>query len=363
MGTTCIERSEKMKRIHSVCIRDLNIPTNVFFAPINPGFANDGIISDDYIGFFAKYSGNGIGICYVGNVALRQDWTTNKYTAVLMQTEYSRWKRLAASIWNQGSVPAIQLAWKPTLVIPQRSFVSNNRSEQIEIFKSFYNNFNDIETMANIFASSIEFAYSCGFPIVQLHAAHGYALSLLLSRAVSGCNNPEKTKGAELIKRIIEKVIDTKIIFDIRVSLYEGIDDGTEEYEYKSQMMRMLTSLGVDIISLSNGFYNIDKKMIYPPKKQGTIILQEVEEFAQKYPDVIWNVAGNMESALVIESEDLHNMSYSLGRQLLVDPQVIEKIQNNQFDKINYCTECNACHYYSFEYEGIRPCNRIKPIY
>lgn len=56
-----------MKRIHSLCIRDLNIPTNVFFAPINPGFANDGIISDDYIGFFAKYSGNGIGICYVGN--------------------------------------------------------------------------------------------------------------------------------------------------------------------------------------------------------------------------------------------------------------------------------------------------------
>lgn len=349
-----------MSVIHPIHIRDFEIPTNIFFAPINPGLATNGIISDEYINFFVEHSGRGIGICYIGNVALQKEWSTNINTAIISETPKNRWIELSKRITEKGSIPGIQLAWKPPQLIPQKSFTNINKDRQIEFFRKFYVDFNDYDIVSNLFINNINYAFDSGFPVIQIHAAHGYALSLLLSRIVSGCDDPQKTKGAELIKRIMGKMHNENIIYDIRLSLYEGLEDNLCEIEYKTRLMEMLINCGFDMISLSNGFYNIDKTMIYPSKEKKMTIYLEAENYAKKYPSVVWNVSGNMENALQMDSSAPNNLTYSLGRQLLVDPDTVFKVKKQELYSIRHCSECNACHYYSYGYNGIQRCNSIK---
>ena len=347
-----------MSCIHPLIVQGIKIPTNVFFAPINPGFSRQGSLNERTLDFHINHSGRDIGVYYVGNVSMKKEWISNDNTVVLLETELNKWKRLAQGISKRGSLPGIQLAWKPELIKMQRSFQTENLDEQLYIFKHFYNEFNDIDHLASIYIKSINSAITSGFRVIQLHAAHGYALSLLLSRSVSGCKDPSKTKGAQLLKTIFSNVNKKNNIIDVRVSLYEGIDDTKTELEYKTQLFHIFVELGFDIISLSNGFYNIDKQMIYPPKRNGPIILEDAISITEQFPNILWNVAGNMEEVILTDKDIPNNLSFSIGRQLMADPDTVIKIKRNQIYKIQKCSECGACHYYSYNYDGIRPCKK-----
>ncbi|MBO4419226.1 MAG: hypothetical protein J5789_05335 [Oscillospiraceae bacterium] len=344
-----------MDTIHALTVHGKTVPSNVFFAPINPGFSRNGIIQEEFKQFFKQRTGNHIGICYIGNVALQAEWVSNADTAVLYATPPKEWQSLAAEIRQTGTLPGIQLAWKPGEFTLQRTFTTDNAPEQIGAFRKFYEAFTDFEQLADLYAESIRFAASLGFSVVQLHAAHGYGLSLLLSRRVSGSADPGETKGARLIKAILSRLSGLDVILDIRLSLFEGIDD-RGEIGYKKKLAGLLVDWGFDIISFSNGFYNIDKNMIYPSKSEYSPVISYVKALARQYPTVLWNVAGNMEKLLVRNSRSPDNLSFSIGRQLIADPQTVSKVLGKDFSGIKRCSECGACHYYSFGYDGIGPC-------
>lgn len=346
-----------MYMIHPITVCGIKVSSNVFFAPINPGWSTNGLISNKYMDFFLRYAGRDIGICYVGNVALQNEWSSNANTAVLSATPDEHWTELSKRIAAKGSLPGIQLAWKPPQITLQRGFVASDPKEQLKLFKEFYNTFWDFENVATQFITSIKSAVTFGFSVVQIHAAHGYALSLLLSRTVSGLNTPEETKGIELLRKIMAGLNKGGSILDIRLSLYEGFKDDTSELKYKMRLVELLLECGFDMISLSNGFYNIDKTMIYPAKKDRPPILGEAEQFARRYPKIIWNVAGNMENVLASGMALPDNLTFSLGRQLLADPDTVMKMKCRTYDNIQFCSECNACHYYSNGFNGIQGCH------
>ncbi len=342
--------------IQTININGAKILSNVFFAPINPGLCTNGMICDDYIDFFVKHSSQDIGICYVGNVSLQKNWRSNDHTAILFANPERKWMDLSRRILENGSIPGIQLAWKPTQIQLQKGFTARNKEEQLNLFRDFYDRFNDYDYVANLFRDSIKCCIASGFPVIQLHAAHGYALSLLLSRTVSGCRDPKDTKGIKLIEKIMCNLNVNNTILDIRLSLYEGLHDDLYEIEYKARLVEILKKLGFKIISFSNGFYNINKYMIYPPKNEKIVILNDVLNFAINNVDVVLNVSGNMEQILVSTIDLPPNLTFSLGRQLLADPDTIIKLKHNRRDEIKSCSECNACHYYSYGFHGIRNC-------
>lgn len=339
-------------------IKKYDIPSKIFFAPINPGYSYNGTIDDRYTEFFIKRAGNGIGICYIGNVAIDTDLRTNEGTAVLLKEQEKEWMYLTNEIRSKGSIPGIQLAWKPVNINMQRNFFCEEKNQFLKIAQKYYEEFVEYDFIVKRFVDKIEFAKSVGFDLVQIHAAHGYALSLLLSQYVSRVSSPRENKGYKIIEQIINLCKTQNLIFDIRISLYEGWEAPEKELEYKETLFKLLLELGVDMISLSNGFYNLDKNMIYPPKLFGPVLLKDAIYIAHKYPNMVWNVAGNMEQ---IDFEDIpENLSISIGRQLLVDPLFITKVQNGTKEEIIKCTECNRCHYYSNMLPGIIECNVFK---
>lgn len=346
-----------MSTIHSLVIKNTEIPSNVFFAPFNCGYSLNGRIQKGYSDFYVNHAGNEIGICYVGNVSVNNNGRTNKGTATLLCTPDNEWESLTNRIRLAGSLPGIQLAFAPSQFTMQKTFYACNIAETIGSYRTFYAVFNDGDTVEKEFISAAQKSYSLGFDVIQIHAAHGYLLSLLLSRSISKCIDPRETKGFTIVSNIIKNLKAMGGLIDIRLSLYEGIDDGPDEFAYKSRLFDLLIECGVDIISLSNGFYNINKKMIYPSKDNTMHILEDAICLAQNKSQILWNVAGNMEYALINQIQVPDNFSFSLGRQLLSDPQAVLKMKSGLYDQIIPCSECNRCHYYSYDLDGIQECN------
>ena len=341
---------------YPITIGDIVVPSKVFFAPINPGWCEQGIASEKYFDFFEQRSGKAIGICYIGNVAIHNEWGSNDNTACLWETESKAWINVVEQIRSNGSIPAIQLAWKSPSIPAQKDFIANDKNYQLAEYKLFYEKFAEFEEVKSLYVNSIRHAYELGFPIVQIHAAHGYAMSLLLSREISGNDNPTETKGIKLIREIVESLGEKKPILDIRLSFYEGINDDISEKTYKQELISLLIDLGFSIISISNGLYNIDKTMIYPPKEDSILLIDDIVALAETNPSVVWNVSGNMENLFLSTIALPENVTISLGRQLIVDPSTLQKIKNDTLDEIKVCTECKRCHYYSYGFKGIMEC-------
>ena len=244
------------------------------FAPINTGLCLDGKPNDKLIHFHKERSGHEIGINYVGNVAIDKKYTSNKSTLV-SRTRSPKWRELSSSISSKGSIPGIQLACRNFYRPAQRKW-TDNPLEVCSSYSDFIEKLSDrdIEKILNLFYESSIHSFSSGFQVIQLHCAHGYFLSSLLSQNTNkrlGTYSLENAAGIpHLISRIKNSIPDCTI--DVRLSIFEGIENEAEWELKKNQIPEMIKS-GAEIISLSAGFYDFSKHLIYPKKKKGSSLI------------------------------------------------------------------------------------------
>lgn len=332
-------------------IKDLEIPTKVFFAPINTGYARDGYPTDRLLTFQCLRSGRLIGVNYTGNVAIGKEYVTNVHNAYF-NGKVDNWRLITKNIKENDSVPAIQLGCRYSNLIPLKENFSSHKDQYINYAKRELENITkkEIEQIINKFVDNAIMAFELGYEIIQIHAAHGYFLSLMLSDSFNQRKDEYGKNRTLILTKIIDGIRDKnpKVILDVRLSVIEGVKSEIDEFKYKEYIMKDIVNSGIDIISLSNGIYNIDKRMIYPDLQTcHGLYINQGRYFAIKYPKIIWNTAGNIHDLQKLNECNLENLSFSLGRALLADPDMISKFANNDINNIRRCTGCNKCHYYS----------------
>ena len=74
-----------------------------FLAPINTGFAVDGVPTEELFRFHEERSGRGVGVGYVGNVAISQDVRSNEGTAVISRAHRDVWEGVCRTSQARGS--------------------------------------------------------------------------------------------------------------------------------------------------------------------------------------------------------------------------------------------------------------------
>jgi 2,4-dienoyl-CoA reductase-like NADH-dependent reductase (Old Yellow Enzyme family) len=338
-------------------LKNLIIPSRFFLAPINTSFAYWGGPTDQLLQFHHERSGKGIGVSYVGNVAISNKFVVNNRT-LFFNKNLNRWKDLAYLISANGSLPGVQLACRISKLTPSKFWINPNADVYIKIMQSELYSFSTsfLKEIVNYFVCSAQIANSLGFKIIQIHSAHGYFLSQLMNRVINirddefGLN---KTLMLEMIINAIKKELPD-IVLDIRISLLDGIEKVEIERDYKEELINRIAKSDTDIISISNGFYDINKNLIYPPRKWGHgVYIKMILPFTEKYPNKLWNIVGNIWDLRQLPHDLPSNLTFSIGRALIADPNFIHKSLNEEFEKIIVCTECNECHYYMKGYEFI----------
>jgi 2,4-dienoyl-CoA reductase-like NADH-dependent reductase (Old Yellow Enzyme family) len=328
---------------------EVHISSRFFLAPINTGFFANGLPSEGLKQFHLERSGRSIGISYVGNVAVHADYVNSSVTAFLSSDQ--AWEVIARTISGNGSIPGIQLACKSLGEPAPKKWMNHDVDTYVQKSQEHLRSLPKewLSRMFDRFVCAAETAYSLGFRVIQLHAAHGYLLSLLLSKQIN-LRDDEFGDGVAVLRRLIESIrsLSLPLVIDVRMSLTEGLKSRVEELNDFDDRVFRVADWDVDIMSLSDGFYDVNKFRIYPRVEDGVGCYVDLATvLATKFNGVLWNVAGNIWDIYTLASKLPANLSLSIGRSLIADPSFIEKHLTGAGSSVQRCVRSGHCHYYS----------------
>lgn len=304
----------------------------IFFLGVNTGFVTDGLPDQRYIDFYRQRSSADIHCAIVGNVVVPGGHGSNKTTPTLNRNPI--WSEVAEAIRASGSLPGIQLATAWAGYRGLRKFVAPTGQSVIEQARSLVQSL-DLELVKQSIDSFFEaatMAVEHGFGHVQLHAAHGYLPSLLIDDRINPNASNVREQFANLAQWLNSQQVETSIRLSMKTGSAEFDNLGTEAF------LDATAALPFDFVDLSSGFYNIDKRLIYPSRPE--ILAARLEEslaVARQHPDRRFIFSGRILNKKIDFPPNAH---IGICRDLIANPNFLS-------ERLNGCRNHGKCHYYS----------------
>ncbi|NDW32952.1 hypothetical protein [Salipiger sp. PrR007] len=330
-----------MKKIFSQrfpkTIRDTGVLKNklTFFVGVNTGYVTDGLPDDRYVEFYRRRSSPRLHCAIIGNVVIPEGHGSNSSTPMLTQDQI--WGRIAAEIADQGTVPGIQLATTWRDYQGMRSFVGQDHEAVISSSRDIVRSIGRRGALKVIsaFGEGANLAIDHGFRHIQVHGAHGYLLSLLIDQRI----NPHADEVLKELSEAASNWISKGVDVSIRVSLRTGAEnfdlDGADEFNDN------IASTPFNYVDLSSGFYNIDKRLIYPSRPDIVASrLSETLAVASRHPRKNFIYSGKAVSNVAHLVAD--NVHLGICRDIIANPDFLNDGAENWG-----CKNKSKCHYFS----------------
>jgi 2,4-dienoyl-CoA reductase-like NADH-dependent reductase (Old Yellow Enzyme family) len=329
--------------------RGQTIPSRILLAPINTGFARSYRPQLPLLRFHRERSGPTIGICTVGNVAITPHSAAGPATVVL--SDVSGVPRLAAvarAIRERGSVPGIQLASSPIGLAPATRWRTPDVDGELARLRKLITSLDRLylREILGQFIVSARHAQEAGFEFIQIHAAHGYLLSLLLMSAVNGRDDEFSCDGKWLDGFIMNlRNVCRDALLSVRISIQSGINPSGNDED--NAVAHRLATNGVDLIDLSSGLYTIDRHLIYPSiHSNGLPLYPAARRLSAGLPAMV-AFAGNILDLRDTPDDLPDNVFLTVGRALIADPDFAMKSSLRRFSDITWCRRIGHCHYFT----------------
>ncbi|GAA4035658.1 hypothetical protein GCM10022281_15100 [Sphingomonas rosea] len=304
----------------------------VFFLGVNTGFVTEGDPDCRYVDFYRERSSSNLYCAIVGNVVVPGGYGSNRSTPTIGSSPV--WGRVAAAISDAGSNPGVQLAtaWKGYQ--GARKFLTTNGDQVLDQARSLVHQHSraDLARLTEAFRTGGTLAIGHGFRHVQIHAAHGYLLSLLVDDRL----NPHAAYVRDELASLADWLRSQGIESSLRISLRTGHSAFDEEGAERAQ--DLLCGLPFDFIDLSSGFYNIDKRLIYPARPE-ILLARHLESVAVavRHPKRSFIVSGRASANAAALPTNAH---LGICRDLIANPAFLAEPHDG-------CRNANKCHYYS----------------
>lgn len=304
-----------------------------FFLAVNTGFALDGLPDQRCCDFYAGRSGNGLYSAIVGNVVIPGGDASNDVCAMISDSE--KWRSLSSCITQQGAIAGIQLSSAWPGYRGMKRFVPRVDENPVHEYRRV------AAAMSRTFVGEIfdglqrgtELAIRQGFGLVQLHAAHGYAFNLLIDKRLSRYASMAIERVAQWADFLSTEGIESSV----RFSLWAG--SPLIDADQQDNFVQAILDLPVTYFDVSAGYYNIDKRLIYPSNPE--MIKRRCNatlELAKTYPDRQFIVSGKSYGAW--DTESLPNAHVGICRDLIANSNFLK-------DRSDGCKNCMKCHYFS----------------
>ncbi len=225
----------------------------------------------------------------------------------------------------------------------------------------------EIEKVVDKFTQAARRAQKAGFDGVEIHAAHPYLINSFLSRAWNkrqdayGCQDLEsRSRFAVEIIRAIKTRLGQNFPVGIRINGKEyGLEKGITTEESQA-FARILETAGADYIHVSAEGYGLyeriemPEQIFYPePAKELLPLLQQMKKQGlhtasaaaiKKVVSIPVISVGNIDPVL---GEKLVKQGrvdlIGVGRRLLADPELPNKLASGRYEDIAPCATCMWC--------------------
>jgi len=315
------------------------------------GFTSDGTINDQIINFYIERAKGGVGFIVVGGCYPEMNGKVWKSIIGLDKDEFiPGLKRLTDAIHRHDVRVAAQLLHagrsassfftKMQPVAPSavayRSIKEEPRALTIP----------EIKTVIDNYVSATLRAKKGGFDAVELHGGMGYLINQFLSNATNKRNDEyggsleNRARFAREMVLAIKETVgnDYPVIF--RMSGDDLVENGLK-LEESVEIAKILEKAGVDAFSVSPGWHESKTPIMLMSIPRMAYAYLSAKIKSQLTVPVIASVRINdlklAEEILDNEQADM----VSIGRPLIVDPELPNKYKNGQFDDIRTCIACN----------------------
>ncbi len=202
----------------------------------------------------------------------------------------------------------------------------------------------EIEETIESFAEAARRAKSAGFDGVELHGAHGYLLAQFLSpytnRRADAFGRDRGLFALKTLERVRSKV-GSEYLVGYRISAQEFLPGGLTPAQSQA-FAQQLAEAGIDYLHVSAAIMEEGFRFVMPMYiPQGSLLhLAEGIKKVVKIPVIAVGAVHDptlAEEALEKGQADL----IAMGRALIADPALPEKIQSGRVEEIRTCLRCN----------------------
>lgn len=205
----------------------------------------------------------------------------------------------------------------------------------------------EVKEVINDFINAAVNAANGGFDGVQIHASHMYLINQFLSPA---CNQRTDEYGGSLENRFrmlkeiitgIRKALPHPFILAVRLAVEDAIPGGIT-LEDGIQYAKWCEECGADMIDATYGFYTAMASLTESQWQEEGLRVY-MSEALKKEISIPVAIVGKLRTpekmAEIIESGKADMVV--VGRQLICDPYLPEKVFANKADEIRPCLNCN----------------------
>jgi 2,4-dienoyl-CoA reductase-like NADH-dependent reductase (Old Yellow Enzyme family)/thioredoxin reductase len=204
----------------------------------------------------------------------------------------------------------------------------------------------EIQQIMKQFSFSAKLLKDAGFDAIEVHAHAGYLVDQFMSAV---WNKREDEYGGTLEKRMrfpveivqsIRSAIGPDMPILFRIACKHHFEGG-RTLEESMPMLKILEEAGVDALDIDSGSYeNID--YIFPPAYLGDACMQDVCEAARKAVKIPLLNSGNHTPETAVKLIESGKADFvMMGRPLIADPEIVNKLMAGKRDEIRPCIRCN----------------------
>ena len=208
----------------------------------------------------------------------------------------------------------------------------------------------DLAWVIDQFAQAARRVKQAGVDAIEIHAAHGYLLSTFLSR---GYNKRDDRWGGSLenrarltceVVRAIKRVVGDDYPVLVRVNGFEfGLEDGLTPDE-TARASALIEEAGADAIHVSANAHNPFADFTQGPLPSEVAQYREYTKIVKQHVTIPVIAVGRMLPEIADEMLTLGECDFvSMGRQLLADAELVNKIREGQRASVRPCINCYVC--------------------
>jgi len=293
----------------------------------------------------------------VGNVAVSPEAASNEFNSVLSEeSAVPAFTRISDVVHEAGSAAGIQLAHSVPNLSPSRKWKAENPEAEISRLRSIicWIPVDFIGQSLSAFVRAARLANRANFDVVQIHAAHGYLRSLLMTPKINRRTDQfayYESWLMDFVQRLRDAVHHRWLSFRINARPLQN--KGNRDEDEAVRLACRLVAAGVDVIDLSGGLYTVDRNLIYPGDHSAKPPYLDVAIEVSNQTGAITSFAGRAQRMMAFLKfvGPLHLIS--LGRALIADPKFAKKWKRGQLEDIVHCDLKGHCHYFTRDKPGL----------
>lgn len=204
----------------------------------------------------------------------------------------------------------------------------------------------EIQEIMEGFKFAAGVAKDAGFDAIEIHAHAGYLIDQFMSPVwnkrtdeYGGCPENCARFPREII-RAIKSVVGDSLPVIFRISLDHRFEGG-RTMEDSMKIIKLLEEEGVDALDIDAGCYET-LDYIFPPSYLGDSCMSYVCEEARKNVSIPLLNSGSHNPDTALALIESGNADFAMmGRALIADPELPNKLMENRIEDVRPCLRCN----------------------